>query len=150
MNELLIINEYRDRLRTLRCSLEELEEKKTSIKSCLSGTGGTKQPGRSGAYFEYVVEKYEEVYSEFIDTTINYINTKNQLFRKIERLKDERYRNILYYRYVCGHTVMATMKECGYVGESRFYKLLKSAKAEYERVYGDGTNTIYSSRNEDV
>lgn len=136
MNELLILNEYRDRLRTLRCSLEELEEKKTSIKSCL--TSGTKQPGRSGAYFEDVVAKYENVYSEYVDTTNDYINVKNQICRKIESLKNERYKSALFYRYVCGYTVVATMKECGYTGERGFYRLLKSAKAEYERMYGDG------------
>ena len=141
MNELLILNEYRDRLRSLRRALEELEERKTSIRSCLSGTGGRTQSGRPGAYFEDVVAKYENVYSEYVDTTNDYINVKNQICRKIESLKKERYRNALFYRYVCGYTVVATMKECGYTGERGFYRLLKSATEEYERMNEDDENT---------
>lgn len=141
MNELLILNKYRDRLRSLRRALEELEERKTSIRSCLSGTGGRTQSGRPGAYFEDVVAKYEEVYSEYVDTINDYINAKNQIYRKIESLEDKRYRNILFYRYVCGYTVTATMKECGYNGERGFYRLLKSAKQAYERMNEDDENT---------
>lgn len=93
--------------------------------------------GRTEAYFEAQVFRYEKVHSQLVQATERYIEAKSCLLRKIERLEEERYKEILFYRYVEGLSVKDTMNKCGYDKVRWFYRTLQHAKEEFERVNDD-------------
>lgn len=139
-NELLIPEEYRQEIRSIKAELEELEAKKGAARGHSFEEPGTRASGRSGAYFEDAVIRYDTLYSKLLRTTTEYINAKCRLFEKISRLENQNYVDILCYRYIYGHTIkkIAGICECN---ERWVFRVLQQAKKEYERMNEDDENT---------
>ena len=135
-DELLIPEEYRQEIRSIKAELEELEAKKVTIRGRVFEKSGSQPFGNSGAYFENDVIKYDVLYSKLLQTTAEYTDVKYRLFRKINRLENQSYANILCYRYIQGFTIKKIMNICE-CNQRQVYKVLRSAKEEYERMNED-------------
>lgn len=138
MDELLLPGLYRQQVQELQAKLEELAEKKISIHTQgITGTAG-KGSGRTEAYFEAHVFRYEKVHSQLVQATGRYIEARLSLCRKIERLENERHKDILYHRYVKGDTVKSIMQYYGYNSIRQVFRTLQHAREEFERMYNYG------------
>ena len=137
IEELLIPGTYRQEIRSLKAELEELEAKKTSIRGYRMDETGSSRSGRSGAYFEEMVMKYDKLYARLRQTTLDYINAKEQLSQQIERLDNETHKNILLERYVFGKTAQSTSDSMGYNDIRQFYKVQRAAKQAFEELEDD-------------
>lgn len=127
---------YRRKIKRLQEQLKELETGKYNIGS----SSGRDSPGgrsrRSTAYFERRLEKQELLTNKLREVIAEYMLLKMKVCEQIEMLADERYKNVLFYRYILGLSMAEVARKMG-KAVTWVYDLKQQALKEYERYFSE-------------
>ena len=126
----------RQTLHSIRGRLEEIQADLFSMGGGIGNAGHGRQYDRS-AHFERVCLKYAEQLDEYAENAGKLFEAQNAACEQIERLDDERYIDILFYRYVIGRSVPEIAAIMGLSSIKWVYDLSSAAQKELQKIMDD-------------
>lgn len=82
----------------------------------------------------HFIEKYVDMMRKIDEMIDRYVDLKNEIITKIDSLEDERYVEILYYRYIDGLLFSEIALKMNYT-KDHVWRLHRYALQEFERLY---------------
>lgn len=113
---------------------EEIKQKAFLI-SAVDTTKDRVQSSQSGSTLKYV-EKYVDMMAKIDKLIDEYVDLKDKIIGEIHQLNDQRYIEVLYFRYVDGLHFSEIANTMGYA-ESHVWRLHCSALREFDKMIGN-------------
>ena len=107
------LNEYRDNIKYIEQSLDDIEEVKSNVERVTSFMSFTKGSSSSTDKFSDAISKLEELKVDCTESMKKLLMKKFDIDDKIKRI-DQPYRNILFYRYTRRKAWNEVADELGY------------------------------------
>lgn len=123
-----------DALKRCRARLQHYQDIGLSLPSPMGGSGGASGGHRSGSRVEAAAVGNADA-TAILTAQINAYMAKHQeAQRLIDQIPQEKYRQILTYRYLCGWSFRSISDEVGYSDPNSIYRAHGWALAEAQKV----------------
>lgn len=129
-DELELLRRHKSVINRISAERSELEDVLYKCTSRLDGMPKGNNGDRMGSLVARVTELQDDLAAELGE----YLRVRDLLKAKIALLQDERFRNLLTFRYVALKNTWKNVADCMGYDERYVYKLHDGALAEYERL----------------
>lgn len=110
-------------------------KRKAFLISAVDTTKDRVQSSQSGSTLKYI-EKYVDMMAKIDKLIDEYVDLKDKIIGEIHQLNDQRYIDVLYFRYVEGMLFADIGNKMGY-GERHIWRLHCAALRAFEKMSGN-------------